>query len=52
MHDITGNNWHQRNSEDSFEDKFGRHTIKIFNRFATKYCYTGDVTRNTESTAV
>jgi hypothetical protein len=35
-----------------FKEKFGSCTRKTFSRFTTKYSYTGNITHNTESTAV
>jgi hypothetical protein len=35
-----------------FEEYFGSHFGKIFNRFITEYRYTRNITRNAESSAV
>jgi hypothetical protein len=48
----TGNNWRLRNSNVRLEEKFGDHTRKTFNRFATKDSCTGNITHSTERTAV
>ena len=52
MYDYTSNNWSHRNSNKRFKEKFGSHTRKTFSRVTTKDSYTGNITHNTESTAV
>ena len=42
----------QRNSTKRFTEKFGSHAKRTFDRFTTKDSYTGNITHNTESTAV
>jgi len=37
--------WSHGNSNKSFNEKFGSHTGKIFNRFSTKDSYTGNITQ-------
>jgi hypothetical protein len=49
MYDYTGNKWSHRNSNKRFEEKFGSHSGKAFNRFTTKDSYTRNVTHNMES---
>jgi len=39
-------------SNKGFKEKFGRYTRKTFNRFTNKDGCTGNITRNTDSTAV
>ena len=43
----TGNNWRYRNTNKRFKVKFGNHTRKNLNRFATKGSCTFNITHNT-----
>ena len=52
MYDCTSNNWSHWNSNENLNEKFGRYTRKILDRFTTKDSYTWNITHNTESTAV
>jgi len=52
MYDYTGNNWSNRNSNQSFTEKFGSCMRKTFYRLTTKDSCTWNITHNTESTAV
>jgi hypothetical protein len=52
MYDFTGNNWSHQNNNKRYKEKFGRHSIKVFNRFTTKDNYTGNITHNVEITVV
>jgi hypothetical protein len=52
MYDCTTNNWSHWNSNEKLKEKFGSCTRKTFDRFTTKDSYTGNITHNTESTAV
>ena len=44
LYGCTGKNWSHRNSNESFNEKFGRHTRKTFNRFTIKDSCTWDIT--------
>jgi hypothetical protein len=52
MYDYTGNSLCHRNSNKQFKEKFGSHTIEIFNRLTTKDSYIRRITHDTEITAV
>jgi len=52
MYDYASNNWSHWNSNEKLKEKFRSCTRKTFDRFATKYSYTWNITHNTESTAV
>jgi hypothetical protein len=52
MYDYTSNNWSFWNSNEKLKEKFGSCTRKTFDRFTTKDSYAGNITHNTESTAV
>jgi len=52
MFDCTSNNWSHWNSNEKLKEKFGNCTRKTFDRFTTTDSYTGNITHNTESTAV
>jgi hypothetical protein len=52
MYGCTSNNWSHWNSNEKLKEKFGSCTGKTFDRFTTKDSYTGNITHNTESTAV
>ena len=49
MYDYTANNWSHRNSNKRFKEKFGSHSRKMFNEFATKDSYNWNITHNTEN---
>jgi len=49
MYDCTSNNWSHWNSNKKLKEKFGSHTRKTFDRFATKDSCTWNITHNTES---
>jgi len=46
------NNWRHLISNKRFEEKFGSHTRKTFNRFTTSDGYSSNITHNNKSTAV
>ena len=53
MYNCTSNYWRHWNSNEVLKEKFvGSYTRKTFSRFTTIDSYTGDITHNTESTAV
>jgi hypothetical protein len=52
IYDYTSHNRSQWNSNDKLKEKSGSKTRKSFNRFTTVDSCTGNITRNTESTAV
>jgi hypothetical protein len=52
MYDHTSKNWSHWDSNEKLKEKFGSCTRKTLNRFTTKDSYTGNITHNTESTAV
>jgi hypothetical protein len=52
MYYYTASNWSHRNCNKYFEEKFGSHARKTFNRFTTTDSSTCNITHNTESTAV
>ena len=41
MYDVTSNNWSHWNSNSWFQEKFGSHSRKTFNRFTTKAAVPG-----------
>jgi hypothetical protein len=52
MYDYTSNNCSHWNSNEKLTGKFGSCTREAFDSFTTKDSYTGNITHNTESTAV
>jgi hypothetical protein len=52
MYDYTSYNWSHWNSNEELKEKPGSYTRKTFDRFTTADSFTGNITHNTESTAV
>jgi hypothetical protein len=52
MYDYTSYVWSHWNSNEKLKVKLGNHSRKAFDRFTTADSCTGNVTHNTESTAV
>jgi uncharacterized protein YabN with tetrapyrrole methylase and pyrophosphatase domain len=52
MEDYISNNLSHWKSNKRFKEKFGIHTMETFNRFTNKDSCTGNITHNTDSTAV
>jgi hypothetical protein len=52
LFDHACNKWSHRSSDKRFKEKFGSHTRKTFDRFATEDGYNWDFTHDTESITV
>jgi hypothetical protein len=52
MFDYTSYSWSHWNSNEKLMEKPGSYTRKTLDRFTTADSYTGNITHNTESTAV
>jgi hypothetical protein len=52
MEDCISNNMSHWKSNKRFKEEFGSHARKTFNRFTNKDSCTGNITHNTDSTAV